>query len=262
MLSARSFALAAAVLCACVGHGAQAQDPALKEVLDCMRANIPQTVRVQTIEIAAVDRTGGERILKGRMWGTREKDRVRVMMRIEAPQDLAGAAYLVREGEKSDEMYLYLPALRKTRRITGAALDGQLWGTDLSYNDFKQIQNAFAGANTVLEAPAQLEQWPVDVIAFEPRKEDGTRYRKIRTQVDQKTCVALMVEFFEPAGVRKTLTVKPADLKQSGPHWYASDLEVRDLKNQTRTRVRITGVAADDKLASRYFNPNTFYLGN
>ncbi len=244
----------------CATAPAHAAD--VNQVLDCMRANIPQSVRIQTIEISAVDRTGGERVLKGRLFGTRENNRVRVMMRIEAPHDLAGAAYLVREGEKSDEMYLYLPALRKTRRITGAALDGQLWGTDLSYNDFKQIQNAFTGTNAVLEAAAQLEQRPVNVISFEPRKEDGTRYKKIRTQVDEKTCVALMVEFLEPAGVRKTLAVKPADLKQSGPHWYASEIEINDLKNQTRTRVKITGLAAGDKLASRYFNPATFYLGN
>lgn len=240
----------------------RAEDAGLAKVLDCMRANIPPTVRIQTLEIVATDRGGGERLLKGKMYGTREKDRVRVMMRIEAPNDLAGASYLVREGEKSDEMYLYLPALRKTRRITGAALDGQLWGTDLSYNDFKQIQNAFTGANTVLEPATQLGDRPVHVVAFEPRKEDGSRYRKIRAQVDQKTCVALHVEFVEPAGVRKTLSVRPADLKQSGGHWYASDIEVADAKNGTHTRVRITGVQSGDALASRYFNPSTFYLGN
>lgn len=258
MLLIRSFVIFLLFACAT----AQAQDTPVSKVLNCMRANIPQTVRIQTVEISAVDRTGGERVLKGRLFGTREKDRVRVMLRIEAPQDLAGASYLVREGEKTDEMYLYLPAIRKVRRITGAAMDGQLWGTDLSYNDFKQIQNAFTGANTVLEAPTQLEQRAVNVISFEPRKDEGTRYKKIRTQVDQKTCVALMVEFFEPAGVRKTLTVKPADLKQSGSHWYASDIAVADLKNKTHTRVKITGVSAGDKLASRYFNPTTFYLGN
>ncbi|MBI3171915.1 MAG: hypothetical protein HYZ32_04885, partial [Hydrocarboniphaga effusa] len=58
------------------------------------------------------------------------------------------------------------------------------------------------------------------------------------------------------------LTVKPADLKQSGSHWYASDIEITDLKNQTRTRIKVTGLSYGDKLASRYFNPATFYQGN
>jgi hypothetical protein len=240
-----------------------AADPVLDQTLQCMRANIPPTVRIQTVEVTAWDRGGGERMLKGKLFGSREKERARVMMRIEAPQDLAGASYLVREAESSDEMYLYLPALKKTRRITGQSLDGQLWGTDLSYNDVKQLQNAFTGADVVREPEtATYEGRAVHVLAFTPRKEDASRYKTIRTQVDQQTCVALMVEFIEPAGVRKTLSVKPADLKQSGKHWYASDAMIRDIRNGTRTRLKVTGVTSGDKLANRYFHPQTFYLGN
>lgn len=242
---------------------AAAGDPVLDQTLECMRANIPPTVRIQTIEVTAWDRGGGERSLKGKLFGTREKDRVRVMMRIESPNDLAGASYLVREGQKSDEMYLYLPAVKKTRRITGASLDGQLWGTDLSYNDVKQIQNAFSGANVVREpAAGPHASRPVHVLSFTPRKEDGSRYKAIRTHVDQETCVALLVEFMEPSGVRKTLTVDPKDLRKSGAHWYASDAEIKDLRNGTHTRIKVTGVVSGDKLAGRYFHPQTFYLGN
>jgi hypothetical protein len=242
---------------------AAAGDPVLDRTLECMRANIPPTVRIQTIEVTAWDRGGGERTLKGKLFGTRERERVRVMMRIESPNDLAGASYLVREGQKSDEMYLYLPAVRKVRRITGASLDGQLWGTDLSYNDVKQIQNAFSGANVVREpAAGQQGGRPVHVLSFTPRKEDGSRYRTIRTHVDQETCVALLVEFMEPSGVRKTLTIDPKDLKKSGAHWYAADAEIKDLRNGTHTRIKVTGVVSGDKLAGRYFHPQTFYLGN
>ena len=247
----------------CWPLAAMAGDPALDEVTRCMRANIPDTVRIQTVEITAWDRVGGERSLKGKLYGTREKERVRVMMRIEGPPDLAGASYLVREGTKSDEMYLYLPAVQKVRRITGQALDGQLWGTDLSYNDVKQLQNAFAGASVTLEpGAAPYEQRDVHALSFVPRPEDGSRYRTVRTLVDKKTCVALKVEFVEPAGLRKVLAVRPADLKQSGAHWYASQAEVRDIKNGTRTRLKVTGVSAGDKLAGRYFSPQSFYLGN
>jgi hypothetical protein len=242
---------------------AAAADPVLDQALACMRANIPPTVRIQTVEVTAWDRGGGERTLKGRLFGTREDDRVRVMMKIEAPNDLAGASYLVREGKTTDEMYLYLPAVRKVRRITGQSLDGQLWGTDLTYNDVKQLQNAFTGADVVREPQAgAIQQRPVHVLSFTPRKEDASRYKLVRTHVDQKACVALLVEFLDPTGVRKTVTVDPKDLKQAGPHWYASIAEIRDVRNGTHTRLKVTGVTSGDKLAGRYFHPQTFYLGN
>lgn len=242
---------------------AYAAEPSLDEITACMRGNIPQTVRIQQIEITSWDRGGGERRMKGKLFGTREKERARVMMRIEAPADLAGAAFLVRETEKSDETFLYLPAVQKVRRIMGGQMDGQLWGTDVSYNDLKQLQNAFAGSEVTLEAaPAPYEGRPVHALSFTPRAEDGSRYTGVRTLVDRKTCVALKVDFVEPSGVRKVLTVAPADLKQSKDHWYAARAEISDLKNGTRTRVVVTGVSSGDKLAGRYFSPQSFYLGN
>ena len=242
---------------------AAAADPALDQTLNCMRANIPPSVRIQLVEVNAWDRTGGQRTLKGRLFGTKENGRVRIMLRVEAPADLAGAAYLVREGEKMDEMYLYLPAMQRVRRITGASLDGQLWGTDLSYNDLKQIQNAFSGASVTMEpAAAKYDGRDVSVLTFAPRKEDGSRYTSMRARIDQQTCVPLSVEFIDPSGVRKTLTVKAADLKQSNSRWYAEEAQVKDIKNGTHTRLKVTGVLAGDTLAGRYFSPQTFYLGN
>ncbi|MGQ0586276.1 MAG: outer membrane lipoprotein-sorting protein [Gammaproteobacteria bacterium] len=259
----------AAVLLAlqCLPPGADAADPATPPGLDaitgCMRANIPQNVRIQAVTITAWDRVGGQRTMKGKVFATREDGLARVMMRIESPSDLAGAAYLVRESDKGDEMYLYLPAVQKVRRITGQALDGQLWGTDLSYNDVKQMQSAYDGAGVTLEADVpDYEDRAVHALSFKPAVEEGSRYSVVRTLVDKKTCVALKLELTEPAGLRKVLTVQPADLKQSDERWYASKAEIRDVKNGTRTRLVITGVKADDKLAGRYFSPHSFHLGN
>ena len=253
--------IAAWLLCLCP-MAAAAADPALDKVLECMRANIPSSVRIQTVEITAWDRTGGERQLRGKLYGTREDNKVRVMMAVDAPPDLSGASYLVRETESADEMYLYLPSVRKVRRITGASLDGQLWGTDFSYNDLKQIQNAFTGANLKLAGESVVEGRKAYVLEITPRPEDASRYKGIKASIDQQTCVPLGVEFSDPAGVRKTMTVKAGDIKQSGKLWYATEAEIRDVRNNTRTRLKVLGLQNADKLAGRYFNPGTFYLGN
>lgn len=237
-----------------------AANPADK-VLECMRANIPPKIRIQEFELKAIDRAGGERLLRGRLYATREGDRARVMMKIEAPTDLAGAAYLVRETKTSDEMYLYLPAVRKVRRLSGASQDGKLFGTDLSYSEIKQISNAYDGASLKLGAPEKVDGRPVHVLAMAPRAGTTTQYSQVKALVDQKTCVPLRVDFMDGGSVRKKLVTDAKSLKQSGSHWFFSAAEMSDVREGTRTKLKLSEILSPEKLADRLFNPQTFYLG-
>ena len=45
-----------------------------------------------------------------------------------------------------DGMFVYLPAVKRVRRVTGTFADGALMGTNFSYFDFKQLQNTFGDA--------------------------------------------------------------------------------------------------------------------
>lgn len=254
-------ALAAAMLLWTVQASA-APDPATNQILQCMRNNIPPTVRIQGFELTSVDRTGGSRTLRGKLFATRDGDLARVMLQIEAPSDLAGAAYLVRETKSGDEIYLYLPAMRKVRRITGPSQDGKLWGTDLSFNDVKQIQNAYSVATPKLEAPATVEGRTMHVLSMTPLPGQTARYNLVRAWVDQKTCVAVKVEFSDATGVRKQVNAKPAGIKQTGKYWYLSELDMSDTRDATRTKLKLLDLTSPEKLAERLFNPQTFYLGS
>lgn len=231
-------------------------------VLDCMRGNIPQTLTIKDILLTASDRNGSSRTLQGRLYASREQDKLRAMIRIASPSDLAGAAYLLREREGGDEMYTYLPALAKVRRISGAAVDGSLWGTDLSYGDVKQIANAFSGSQARLEKNETLAGRATHVLSMVPGAADSARFSLLRAWVDAKTCMAIRVDFLDGEKVRKRLSVEPADLAQSGGYWYASQALMQDLKEGSQTRFKVLGITADKDLADRYFNPGTFYVGS
>lgn len=231
-------------------------------VVDCMRANIPPVVQIREVELSARDRAGGERLLRGRLYVTNENQRFRAMLKIGSPPDLGGAAYLVREGTSADEIYVYVPALNKVRRVTGGNMDGPLWGTDLSYSDLKQVQNAFSDSTAKLEGRGELDKLPVHILTFTPRPGETSRYTLIRAWVDTKSCIALKTEFHEGSSLRKRVTGAAKDLKQAGPHWYLSELLVMDLKEGTQTRLRVNGVNAVKDLADRYFSPTSFYVGN
>jgi len=239
---------------------ASADPAAADKLLACMKANLPPTVRIQTIEVTSFDRAGSERTLKGTVYATREpNNKASVLLRVDAPADLARSAYLVRETSSGDDIHIYLPAVNRTRRITGAAVDGNLWGSDISYNDIKQLQGAFDGSGLKLEAATQIDGQPVEVLTLTPKPGSSTKYNLIRASIDAKTCLPVKAEFLQGSDVRKLMTSAPKDFKQSGTRWYPAEILVQTPAEGTRTRVRVTGVSSGDKLSARFFNPTAFY---
>lgn len=247
------------LLLACAPLGA-AQDAAA--VAECMRANLPKAVRIQRIELTAVDRGGGERVLKGRVFGRREDGRAEIMARIEAPADLSGSAYLVREAEPRDELYVYLPASNRVKRIAGGGGSGKLWGTDFSPAEFNLAQSAFEAGALRLVGTAQLEGRPVYRLAIPASPEPGEppAYDAVDIQVDQATCVVLRADFMLAGKLRKRLSAPAAQLRQSAGKWYPGEVLLEDVVNLTRTRLRVLNVKYEQQLSGRYFHPHQFHL--
>ena len=260
MIRRIGFALASSawLLCAATAEAG----PAEEKLMACMRANIPATLRIQEFQLTSSDRKGEQRKMAGRLFAKNEKDLLRAMLKLTSPADLSGASYLIREGQKADEMYVFLPALNRVRRINGSAGDGPLFGTDLSYADIKQVQNAFMGAAPRIEGKEKLESRPATVVSVVPTAESGSRYSRIKAWVDDASCLAVKVEFMEGTTIRKRLAAPASAIAKAGNYWYVSESTMFDLKLGTKTQLKITGVKSGEDVANRYFDSRNFYLGN
>lgn len=245
-----------------------ASDDQVTQILECMRKNVPSELRAQDVEFTTADKAGPTSTLKGRLYAAREKTpegsrHVRAMLMVSAPPNLAGAAYLVREkdGDAKDGMYVYLPSVRRVRRVTGSIADGGLMGTSFSYADFKQIQNTFTGATAAYESAGDVEKRPVHVLTFKPAEANAGGYTLVRSWVDTQTCVPLKAEFYENTKVRKRLTTPASALKQAGAYWYPAVIEMQDLSDGLRTTLKVKAVTPDPEpgLSAGTFDPKTFY---
>jgi hypothetical protein len=258
----------ALLLITLVSAAAQA-DPGADKVIHCMRADVPDTVRVDALEFASSDRQGSTQTLKGKLFAMHETPKpgagfMHAMLRIEDPSQLKGASYLVRETDDylRDGMFVYLPSIRRVRRVTGTFADGSLLGTSFSYYDFKQYTEAFGDLEPTLEKPETFDGRSVDVLSFKALPGVETHYSGARAWVDQKTCVVMKAEFYEGDKTRKRLTGSAAALTQSNGYWFLSQAEMVDTVQGTRTVVKMDKVTSGGELSSRYFDPTTFYLGN
>ncbi len=160
-------------------------------------------------------------------------------------------------------MYVYLPSVGRVRRVSGSFADGALLGTNFSYNDFRQLENAFVGSTARLEGSDRIEGRPVNVLRFQPApnpQAPPSRYSVVRAWVDQQSCLPLKADFYEGTTVRKQLRASVAALRQSGDYWYVTELQMRDLLEGSQTVLRVMGVTAGHELPGSYFSPQLFYL--
>lgn len=242
-------------------------DPGAERVLECMRQNVPPAIRVQDFELKVTDAAGEVATLAGKLYAQREaqgpdKSFTHAMMRVDQPEHLKGASYLVRQTDDylRDGMYVYLPSVRRVRRVSGTFADGALLGTTFSYYDFKQLASAFGDLDARLEPATKIGDRPVQVLAFKTMEGAETAYSGARAWIDDKTCLPLKVEFLEKDKPRKRLTAEPGALRQVGKGWYLSESRIVDLKDNSSTVLRIVKISDGEQLPSRYFHPNTFYL--
>jgi hypothetical protein len=258
-------ALAAAVLAGLAAAGPAAAQGGAGTVLACMQAGLPSSLRVQHIELETTDKSGAARTLNGRLYAMREaaaggEGLMRVMLHIDGPDYLAGAAYLMRQGKpgEDDGMYVFLPSVNRVRRVIGDAGYDSLLGTNFSYIDFREIEGAFDGEPAALEGTEQLDQRPAEVLRFKSGSAAAGGYSSVRAWIDQQACVAVKVEFYEGQTLRKVLTAPAAGLVHAGGSWYPSRAEMRDLRDGTVTRLRLREIAGQGEPPARLFDPQQF----
>jgi len=230
-------------------------DEALDEVVKCTEQNTPAKTSVQRVEFRARDRLGQEQVTRAKISGKRFEDGFRrLLLRFYEPSDVRGSALLILEQENGSEMFLYSPELRKTRRISTRSAAGSLFGTDFSYEDFERFQGIQAHSQTERRPDASLGERPVYVLASTPAPEDGSPYESVISFIDKKTCVALKIESYEPGGrLRKVITADPTQLEQEGGIWFAREVLVRDLRDETQTIMLIEEIEVDQPLPDQRF---------
>ena len=93
---------------------------------------------VSEMEMILIDRKGKKRVRKLKAYGMeQDKDSLSLMFFL-SPADVRNTGFLTYdydESGKDDDQWLYLPALRKTKRIAAGDKSGSFMGSDLNYSD-------------------------------------------------------------------------------------------------------------------------------
>jgi len=225
----------------------------------CVQQNFPDDSMTQTVKMLMKDRMGVERLLEAEMFW--EKDQAtrfsKVLLKFDNPPELRGAAVLVIEKKPVNDMFMFLPELGKTRRITSQMVSGNMMGTDFTYEDFGRLQGMISNLETERLPDEQFADRTVFVTQSRPVPDTGSDYERIRSLIDQETCVPLRVEFYEKGSEQpvKVLAIEPSKVSKEKTGWIPRELQMEDVAGGTSTRIVIekleVSVPIDRKMFSQ-----------
>ena len=251
------------LLCTSLGAGA-AETVDSSSVAACMRANLPTQFAVEHFSLISQDDSGYEEAIGGQIFYRQGSDqgpgnRAGAMMQIQQPAPLRGSAYLIIETDNylRDGLFVYLPALKRVRRISGEMADGQLFGTDITYYDFALFRHAFKDMDAVEVTAGTVDGRPVHKLVIRPR--DATVYDKAIASIDAETCVPRRLKLYQDGRLRKIFSVPLHAIKADGDRWYPAEFTMHDLQSNSRTTFQTLELHTGEALPDALFNPATFY---
>ena len=228
------------------------------EVEACIRKNAPKATIIEKIRLTSESSMyDEEEVLATNVYWKHSADGTsKILAVFDEPDDILGSRLLFLEKKSGNDIYLYMPALFKVRRITSDRIASSMYGMDFSYEDFQFMYNMMVTAVTEQLADTVINGVPMYVFAIVPEAGKDSMYETIYSYFDNRTCVIQKVEFFEPGKkLRKVLTVDPASTRVVNGILIPHKLQMRDIKKESITKLTVISVTVDPSIKDSLFDP-------
>ena len=109
-----------------------------REIMEKVNARDVGDRSISEMEMILIDKKGNKRVRKLKTYGLEQGKDSKSLMFFISPADVKNTGFLTYdydESGKDDDQWLYLPALRKTKRIASGDKSGSFMGSDLNYSD-------------------------------------------------------------------------------------------------------------------------------
>lgn len=176
------------------------------------------------------------------------------------PAKVRNTRFLTIENENgADNQWIYLPSLRKVKRIASGERDGSFMGSDFYYSDMS-IGNIDDAVYSIIEEVVfnQKGCWVIESI---PTEDSDSSYGRIVSWVDKSTFLTLKIEYYDKDNITQIKELTIEDVKKVDNHWSPGKTTMLTLDTQHKTVLEINQVKYDIPIDSRYFTTNFLQNG-
>ncbi len=188
------------------------------------------------------------------------KDKKTLIFTLE-PADVKGTAFLSWEYDsrkKEDDNWLYLPAMKKTRRISGStSKSGSFMGTDFTYDDMGGRNIDEDNYKILKEEKLQgFDCWVIESVPVNSKE----IYSKKISWIRKDNFIAIKVDFYNRMQIHfKTLAV--SNIEKINGFWTAKKMEMKNLQRNHKTIIEIAEIEYNIDINNNYFTVPTLENG-
>lgn len=240
--------------------GAQAGPPSAYEIMQRVDERPDGEDRRSVMTMELINHRGSKRVRRLLSLAKDEGADTRKVLALKSPPDVRGTAFLTWEyadPAREDDRWLYLPALKRVRRIMGESRNDRFMGSDFTYDDLGE-RSVDEDRHRLLgeERLDGVDCWVVESVPKDPA--EPYTHRKIWVRKDAD--VPIKVEYHDSDGLLKVLKVE--DLRRVNGFWVLARTQMHNVKENHRTLLTIEEIRHDTGLADSLFEVATIQRGH
>jgi hypothetical protein len=180
-----------------------------------------------------------------------ESGNSKLMLRFLEPADIRGVTLLVwNHPDKPSEMWLYTPALGRTRRIAQQDRSSRFAGTDFSFEDFEETDTSAWQYSDLREEQEGGELcWR---IAARRSSSHPSQYDTQTIWVSQSKMTPLRIDKYRGGTLARRLTMHTLELRQG--IWTSMRIEVTDLVSNSSTTLELIDARYNLRMSAAQFS--------
>lgn len=192
-------------------------------------------------------------------WGKNENDLSSMVMVFRSPASVKNTRFLQIENEgRDDDKWIYLPALRNTRRIASSEGSKSFMGTDATYDDMSS-REVDDDTHELLEEK-NVNGYECYVVKSTPVDPDDSQYQYRISSVDKETLIPVFVQMYDKKGnLVKELTVE--SIRNINGYNIPMSNYLKNVQTGHSTRMVITNIELDKPVPDRVFTQNFLNTG-
>jgi len=171
----------------------------------------------------------------------------------QTPRDVKDTAFLTHSHKtRDDDQWLYLPALKRIKRISSSNKGGSFMGSEFSYEDMSSPE--LEKYNYKYIRDDQYKGRPVFVIERLP-KDKRSLYSKNLIWIDQKQYIPWKIQYYNRRGTHLKTLVYRKYKRYLKKFWRPGEMYMKNLRTQKTTVLVWKDYQFRAKIRKNDFNP-------